>query len=1555
MKTKKMTTVFMTAVLAACLSTLEAAVGTSDWFPVDTTEKADFIVRYHGNGGLVNGQSVVDEGFSFGEHKTMTDMSFARGGNEFLGWQTGDTHYRPGAQPLEYKCYGRGADFNLLQEGLRYLSSEGAVTEEDGVSVLHLYAIWTTSVRYDFHNEEDGTLKPDSLADKIWWRRSDEESSVKHMGGEFVEVPPGTWTVRFGIADGIDWFISAPQTEALTIPSDVSGDSLTPIDGVLRRTKYERRDVSVKDKNQFGANVRFVCHAESAASLGGTAASAFDDKRVSISLEYWIGENKYGQSLGSFKPWKVYTLPKGTCVVKFSYDNGNASGDGWQAVMPSSTYAFDGSSPNSLRTIDVNFWWRGSGIYDRGAKLVMLDADGGTCGVDRMNYPWAVGDTTRATFVVNYLPTARKDDYRFVGWKIKGGASVSEGQEVSSSVSEFVAQYEPLTLGAVVRDIVGGTLSFLSAGGAKTVSVPASVTAVTADAFVGRQGIKTIVFEGDAPDVEDGAFIGFENCEILVSKDSTGWGDVPGKWNGIRVEYASPDIELPEGYGVYSDGLYTWVWQRAGDGAEVTGFSTSSGDRPGVYPAPCGSVTIPAEIRVNETESLPVIGLGDNLFKACTNLTDVVIPDTVQWIWTDVFADTALESVNVPADLVIVQSSAFEGTPWLYGQGDWAIFGDFLVAYVGDGLDVSIPDGVYAICSDAFYGSNVRRVNIPDSVEVLHSWAFEGSRNLLSVTGGRNIKAIGENGFKDTAIWEYAANNAPVCVGSWLVGCKGKAKGTVTVPDGVTFISEYAFYDQSGMTAVRLPGTLNRIGSCAFCGTGLTGVVIPASVTEIGDGAFDYCPNLKLVTIMGNLDEECSNVIGTVDEEDENSLSSDLVVRMTSAWTGDAEMTQRQIGTFAIGAIFPSDLRTVNFNSNGGAVAEVSRLAVTGTELGVPPVPVRKGYAFAGWWTAKKGGSQVSAATKITKDVTCYARWTVAVTVTLNANGGALYEKNKISVGKGMAVGGLPRADKVGKDFEGWYTKKSGGTKVTAKTKLTKNTTLYAHFGPLKYKVYAADEIEGGSISGLGRYAKGKTVTVKAVPKKGYVFVGWSDNGWISNYDAKWRQSSISFKMPAEDVEFAAEFRPASEDETPGMYLSEAGEWHLEWGVDLSISIDSLSYAKVTTSKLPKGIKLSSVAGTDSEFVLKATKDASKLAPGAYPITITATNRAGRKTVHKIVMFAKNLTAAAGLIEGLDTSTNGGYEFEAGVKCSDDLDISLRRTWSIKSITGLPPGLKVNTKNFRVTGVPSKAGNYAVTFAVICKGKKVYKASATFKVRSLNTNVAGTFSGATRCADPGGAEGAELSRKISLTAASNGKITAKVGDITLTGTGWKDEWLEEDDPDDWHEAYTATLKATRKVGKKTYTDVLYVAVDPEAPWTVDQASGTFKTYLGTKITDSSVPINDDEVFIARHNPFARIAEAKTVAAKLAALGPHYVTLNNLEWKVIVGIDGVAKISRTTGTGKNQKVVSASSVVSVDAAKDDNGRYEANAVFFVGGQHYIVVYDVDESGATMRRN
>jgi uncharacterized repeat protein (TIGR02543 family) len=46
-------------------------------------------------------------------------------------------------------------------------------------------------------------------------------------------------------------------------------------------------------------------------------------------------------------------------------------------------------------------------------------------------------------------------------------------------------------------------------------------------------------------------------------------------------------------------------------------------------------------------------------------------------------------------------------------------------------------------------------------------------------------------------------------------------------------------------------------------------------------------------------------------------------------------------------------------------------------------------------------------------------------------------------------VGALPNAVRKGYKFLGWYTKKSGGKKITKSTKIKKNTTYYAHWKKL--------------------------------------------------------------------------------------------------------------------------------------------------------------------------------------------------------------------------------------------------------------------------------------------------------------------------------------------------------------------------------------------------------------------------------------------------------------------------------------------------------------------------
>ena len=52
--------------------------------------------------------------------------------------------------------------------------------------------------------------------------------------------------------------------------------------------------------------------------------------------------------------------------------------------------------------------------------------------------------------------------------------------------------------------------------------------------------------------------------------------------------------------------------------------------------------------------------------------------------------------------------------------------------------------------------------------------------------------------------------------------------------------------------------------------------------------------------------------------------------------------------------------------------------------------------------------------------------------------------------------------------FAGWYTKKSGGTKVTASTKFAKGTKLYAHWAKKKFKVTVAKGDGAKATTGSG-------------------------------------------------------------------------------------------------------------------------------------------------------------------------------------------------------------------------------------------------------------------------------------------------------------------------------------------------------------------------------------------------------------------------------------------------------------------------------------------------------
>lgn len=144
---------------------------------------------------------------------------------------------------------------------------------------------------------------------------------------------------------------------------------------------------------------------------------------------------------------------------------------------------------------------------------------------------------------------------------------------------------------------------------------------------------------------------------------------------------------------------------------------------------------------------------------------------------------------------------------------------------------------------------------------------------------------------------------------------------------------------------------------------------------------------------------------------------------------------------------------TATFNGNGGSTPSPSSITKEyNTALGTLPTCTRTGYTFLGWYTASSGGTKISTTTVVTKDITYYAQWSInSYTLTFNPNGGTVTPTSK-DLEYNSAYGTLPTPTRVSDaqytyTFAGWYTAATGGTQVTATTKMAaKDTTVYAHW-----------------------------------------------------------------------------------------------------------------------------------------------------------------------------------------------------------------------------------------------------------------------------------------------------------------------------------------------------------------------------------------------------------------------------------------------------------------------------------------------------------------------------
>ena len=172
----------------------------------------------------------------------------------------------------------------------------------------------------------------------------------------------------------------------------------------------------------------------------------------------------------------------------------------------------------------------------------------------------------------------------------------------------------------------------------------------------------------------------------------------------------------------------------------------------------------------------------------------------------------SISTINLPSHLAVIKSAAF------------ACDGQTAVT-----LNINPDANNLTVESYAFTYSKIVNLTIPGKLASLGNapFAYSDLMTSISVTFPDNM----------TVMPEYAFQN-----------CKSLV--AYELPSTITELSKYAFYGCSAMTSFTITPQLKKIGEYALSATGLQTVVIPATLPNggLGNGVFSNCDALTTVT-----------------------------------------------------------------------------------------------------------------------------------------------------------------------------------------------------------------------------------------------------------------------------------------------------------------------------------------------------------------------------------------------------------------------------------------------------------------------------------------------------------------------------------------------------------------------------------------------------------------------------------------------------------------------------------------------------------------------------------